>query len=1109
MAELRLYWLGPPEVQLDSLPVRLEMRKTLALLAYLSLSPQPPTRETLTALFWPEYDQQHAFSNLRRNLSSLVKSLPPELLEIDRERVELRRDCVHVDVDQFHRLLAQANTHTHPPEQFCKDCLQVLEQAVEIYRGDFIEGFNLKDCPEFDDWQFFEREGLRAEYARALERLAGYYQETGEWENAIHHARTWLTLDRLHEPVHRVLMRLYFLSGQKSAALRQYEECERLLEQELGQPPEPDTLKLYEEIRNSVLPVVRQTQASFLPAESNGRPDIPLTKTKFFLPKVPRTIIHRPRLVSLLNRCVRFPLTLISASAGFGKTTLLAEWVAQSEDRVAWVSLDRSDNDEYLMVDYIIHAVRNALPESNAGTEALKMLHTSQPVQISTILSSLINDLIPIPNHLILVLDDYHTIDSLAAHDAINILLAHRPANLHLVISTRSDPPLSLARLRANYQLGDVRTDDLRFTEEEAQSFLTKVIGFPISTQDLSYLDTKVEGWIAGIQMAALAMQSNKFSQSSSELQGFFRAFKASQRYVLDYLIEEVLNHQPQVIRSFLMRTSILEKICCQLCDSLLEESVSDSFHPPDRSLLPERPANQEILEYLERSNLFLIPLDDERKWFRYHHLFADLLHVRLQQHEPKLESVLHKRAASWYSQNSYPVEAVEHALAAGDFSLTADIIEDYSLTLMGMNQIVITLDWFNSLPPEMVQSRPLLMIYQAYMLSRKGDFENVENLLVKVEKLLETRPDFPAINECRNIIIGIRTYLANLNGDAEKAVEVGLGILALTGDEHTTGNFLARFQLAFAYSSSGDLVSAEEIWKDILQRAQKGEDYYHSLMVENELAAIYILRGRLRQAEQLYTHMNDWINQNIQDPSALNGLIKVREASLLIEQNELEKAHQLIQEDVETTLGIWRTNFLPLGYTVLAYLHIAESDFLQARSAVENAIRQVQIQREYPRSISMVQACQVKLWLAEGNLTEAQKWADVELSYINKGIPFGKELDSISAARVLVASKRWEEALDLLQRLGQEAEAGERFGRLLSINILHALTLEGVGRHEEALDLLEKCLRFAHQEGFVRVFLDERAPMKDLIQKHKQAGKWRDQELAGYVDKLLSAFSL
>jgi LuxR family maltose regulon positive regulatory protein len=398
-------------------------------------------------------------------------------------------------------------------------------------------------------------------------------------------------------------------------------------------------------------------------------------------------------------------------------------------------------------------------------------------------------------------------------------------------------------------------------------------------------------------------------------------------------------------------------------------------------------------------------------------------------------------------------------------------------------------------------------MIYQAYMLARRGDFNAVENILAKAEKLIDTRSDSLRIEEYKNMILAIRTYIANLSGEAETAIQVGMGDPSLAEDKPTAGNFLARFQLAFAHYSIGDFDSAEQIWADIARRAQENDDYHHALMAERELANLCLIRGHLRQAQQVYQHAYEWINQKVQEPALYLGLIKVCEASLLIEQNELEKANALIQEDIENTLGVWRTNSLTYGYTVLAYLRTAQKDFARARAAAENAYRQITGRRTYPRSISMVNACQVNLWLAEGNLTEAQKWAQKEFPQIPEELSFGRELDHICLARVLIAGRQWEAGMDFLQRLSHEAEAGKRLGRSLKINILQALALGESGRLEEAMELLINCLIFAQDERYMRVFLSEGKPMADLLTLSKKQGGWVTGRLQEYIDDLLNAF--
>jgi LuxR family maltose regulon positive regulatory protein len=1038
-------------------------------------------------MFWPEASQQKASANFRRTLSSLNASLPG-WIEADRERVALKQNGkLWVDVDAFHQFLSQLQQHDHAEEEICDSCLAILEKTVEICSGEFLEGLNLDDAPAFDEWQFFQRDSLRQQLAGVLQRLSAGYADRGQWDQAITNARRWVALDRLHEPAHRVLIDLYARAGQKTAAVRQYEELARLLREQLNQEPERETQRLYEQVRGRV-------DAKRIVGSPQRSTSFPLLKTKLYIPTVPDSRVIRSGLIHRLGEAEKKALTIISAPAGFGKTTLLAEWIARTSLPAAWLSLDNGDNDPYRFLSYLIAALESI--QDDVGHGANQLLQSPQPVPSHIILASLINDLGKIAEPYVLVFDDYQFISEHAVHETLGYLLDHIPANMHIVIATRADPSLRLGRLRAHAQMFELRTQDLRFTFSETTEFLNIVMRLGLPAEDIEALESCTEGWVVGLQMAALALKGH---ENASE---FIRAFSGSHRYVLDYLMEEVLNRQPIRIRTFLLRTSVLEKICFQLCDSLLSEDNTEESQQNDEGL-----SNQQILEYVERSNLFLIPLDDERRWFRYHHLFADLLLVRLQQQEPELKAVLHQRAANWYAQNSYPVEAVKHALEAGDVSLAADIIEDYAMTLMGRNQIVTTLDWFKSLPPEIIQSHPLLMIYEAYILARRGELNSVENILVEAEELIQTRPGSHEIDELKCLILGMRGYIANLRGDSQAAIQVGLGIPVLAAHSYTKSNFLARFEHALAYYSMGDLDTGESIWTDISQRAEESEDIIHTIAAKKELANIWMIRGCLRQAKKCYQELIDWVDHKAQDPALVNGIVKVWETILLIEQNELEKALTLLEGDIERLLGVWRTNSLGFSYAVLASLYTALRDFPRARTAVENAFYQLTYYREYPRTISMVTADQVNLWLAEGNLAEAQKWVQTEFPQMPVDYSFAREIDHICFARVLVASRQYALALDILQYLSREAEKGNRLGRLLKINILQTLALSEFNRTEEAMTLLENCLPFAQKEGFMRVFLDEGAPMKALIQRGKQERGWQALEIFSYIEKLLEAF--
>lgn len=1109
MSELRLLWLGPPTVELDDRPLQLEMRKTLALLAYLSLSPQPPTRETLATLFWSEFDQQSAFANLRRNLASLTKRLPPGIFEADRERIGLIKGvAVNVDVDRFRSRIEQVDNHHHPSGPPCPDCKSALEDAVHTYRGDFFQGFNLKDCPEFDDWQFFQREDLRTAYGTALEKLAGYCVELSEWEKAVRYAHSWLALDRLHEPAYRLLIRLYNLSGQKSAALRQYEECKQILEKELGQPPDAQTQELYAEIRASQ-PERRREPAAAIPKPARVESELPLVRTKLFLPKVPRTLVHRPRLIEQLNQSTQIPLTLISASAGFGKSTLLADWAEKVNLPVAWVSLDKGDNDPQRLMRYIVSSIRQALPVANIGSKSLDLLHTSEPPGLDVILSLLVNDLITADKDLVLILDDYHLIQNPPAHEVILFLLEHQPAPLHILLASRTDPPLPLARMRANCQIGEIRIEDLRFNREEAGVFLSRATGFDLSEQDLAYLDEKIEGWIAGIQMAAIAMQSKAQAPSLIEVQGFIQGFRGSHRYILDYLVEEVLNYQPVEIREFLFKTSILERMCGALCDRLQTDSSSAQTPGSNAELAIGHLTGQSILEQLERNNLFVIPLDDERKWYRYHHLFADLLHVRLEQQDPLRVAALHRLAAGWFYENSLASEAIRHALAAHDYAFAGDVVEKYALRMINRSEIVTLAEWIQALPQEMVRSRPRLVLYRAWIHSRMGQIEEIEQAVGVVAEHLDAGAQ--GSEEIKNLITMLRAYQANMLGDTEAAIHITLGETTIDTSRITPENYKAYFQLGYACYTRGDLDAAERIFSAVARAAEQAEDIYNATISQGELAGIQVVRGSLKGAEVIYYQILDQIRSSVPQTAILECIFNISLAGIEYEKNNLDAAEKLVDAGMEAARAGSRNNSIAFGLTTRAYICLAGAyrqpeNLYKAHDAIEEAALYIQNHKLYPRSKSQVYTCQVAIWLAEGELLKAQTWMQEFLPAPEDPLPFYKELEHIAAAQVLLAWKRYDEASSLLERLSSEAEAGNRLGRRLKIEILRSLALDGLKRSKEALGVLKSCLEFARQEEYVRVFLDEGAPMLALIQRGLQRQIWPGPERA-YAENLLGDF--
>jgi LuxR family maltose regulon positive regulatory protein len=415
-----------------------------------------------------------------------------------------------------------------------------------------------------------------------------------------------------------------------------------------------------------------------------------LLSTKLFIPPTRLKLVSRPRLVERIDQGLHGKLTLISAPAGFGKTTLVSEWVEQTrlndktEHKIAWVSLDDSDNDPVRFLNYITAALRQLKgTDTDLGEQAQGMLNSPQP-PTNAILTSLINDIAAISEKIILILDDYHLVPSSPANNVLTFLLENLPPNLHLVIVTREDPQLPLARLRASSKLNELRAADLRFTTIEAVEFLNQVMGLALSSEDIKTLETRTEGWIAGLQLAAITMQGREDTTSLIE------SFSGSHRLVLDYLIEEILEQQSESIQNFLLKTAVLDRLTGSLCDALTGMENS-----------------QDTLEELEHTNLFIIPLDEERHWYRYHHLFADLLLQRLNQTQPDQILVLHHSASEWYEKEGIIDKAIDHSLRSGDFIRAVELLQDHVDTLWARGEHVNLRRWLNKLPSELVLSTP------------------------------------------------------------------------------------------------------------------------------------------------------------------------------------------------------------------------------------------------------------------------------------------------------------------------------------------------------------------------------------------------------------------
>lgn len=553
-------------------------------------------------------------------------------------------------------------------------------------------------------------------------------------------------------------------------------------------------------------------------AASSGQPAAagPLLGTKLFIPRRRPTLVPRPRLIERLDEGAERRLTLVSAPAGFGKTTLLAEWVggpAAGGRPAAWLSLDQGDNDLELFWAYVITALLAVRPE--VGESALSLLRSPQPPPIERVLTALINDIMAIDDGpstgsgpgLILVLDDYHVIEAEPVHAAIGFLLDHLPPQMHVVVATRSDPPLALARLRGRGELTELRATDLRFTPDEAAAFLNESMGLGLPVADVAALERRTEGWIAGLQLAALSMQGRE------DVSGFVQAFAGDDRYIVDYLVEEVLQRQPPHIRGFLLQTSILDRLSGPLCDAVTG-----------------RDDGRELLETLERDNLFVVPLDDKRHWFRYHHLFADALRVHAAAEHPDQIPVLHRRASQWCERNGHPSEAIHHALAAEDHGRAADLIELAGRAMLTARQDEAFLAWSKVLPDELVRTRPVLCVYYALALV-SVDPEAAEDRLGDAERLLEvTAPggerlgpaavemvvrDEEGLRSLPGTIAIVRAYRAGAAGDVPGIVHHARQAWELLPEDDHLWRGAAGGLLGLAHWTSGELEAAYRAFDD------------------------------------------------------------------------------------------------------------------------------------------------------------------------------------------------------------------------------------------------------------------------------------------------------
>ena len=857
--------------------------------------------------------------------------------------------------------------------------------------------------------------------------------------------------------------------------------------------------------------------------------DFTLLTTKLYIPPARPNLVPRPRLIERLDEALRLgrKLTLISAPAGFGKTTLLSEWAhskSASAPCVGWISLDEGDNDPARFWAYFF-AMLQTIPvfsESDVASAALAALEGPQLPLIESVLTDLINKIVAVSHGddqshpSLLILDDYHVITAETIHEGLTFLLDHLPGNMHLVIATRADPPLPVARLRGRGQVTELRFTDLRFTVDEATEFLNQAMRLELSADNVAALASRTEGWIAGLQIAAASVQGR------DDVPRVIHAFTGSDRNILDYLVEEVLARQPDHIQAFLLQTSILDQLCGPLCDAILSDVTTGQ--PGLAAPSVSAPASgREILESLDKANMFLVPLDNRREWYRYHRLFADLLSQLLNQEQPGRVPTLHRRASAWYEQratslgdDSLLIPAIHHALAGHDFEQAARLIEGIAEATLMRSEVPTFLRWVEALPDDLVRARPSLCVYHAWALFLIG------GPLQAVESHLDD------LDQDASLISGkatpLRAFIAAFQGRMSDATQLSRQALEQLPEDDLFLRSIATWLLGISYRADGDLFATRQAMDEAVRMSQRAGNVLVAVLVLCHSAELHMKQGQLHKAEAIYNQALELAvdRQGQQLPVASQPLMGLGE--LRREWNDFEAATRYLSQGIEFGRG-WRESSAIDGYLSLARIKQAQGDTEGAQGAIQAAqqlARQLDATQVDDLFVALEQARQ---WVAQGNLESAMGWARarrLEEDSDPAASPEGDALvnhrlrkyEHLVLARLLLAQDRPDEALALLESLLSQMQGSGRTGTVIEIVMLKALALQAQGEVEQALLSLGHALALAEPEGYVRLFVDEGPPMAELLSKmlyaQREAGaaptRGNGRE---YIGKLLAAFEV
>jgi LuxR family maltose regulon positive regulatory protein len=822
-----------------------------------------------------------------------------------------------------------------------------------------------------------------------------------------------------------------------------------------------------------------------------------LLPTKLAIPPIPSTLIARSHAIDSLDQVEWYPLTLLSAPAGSGKTTLLAQWIACAHPPAVWVSLDEGDNDPERFSTYVLAALDHLVPGILAAV--LPSIRAEQPSLSEPALCVLLEKLAETTTPIILVLDDYHVLKEgdTAIHTAVTFLVEHLPPHVHLVIASRTDPPLSLARLRARRLLGELRTTDLRFTPEEAAIFLTQHMGLSLQTHEVATLYERTEGWIAGLHLAALSLQTHEDSAD------FIAAFGGGTRYIFEFLTDEVLNHVPPTLQAFLLETSVLDRLSGPLCEEVTGLCES-----------------QALLNTLERTNLFLVPLDDQRQWYRYHHLFAEALRLHLRQTRGHRVAELFLRASMWCEQHGQAIEAVEYAIRAGDLKRAARLAEALGESMLARGRQATLQRWLELLPGSLLHSRPHLCILYAHVSLITGKLATFERRVHDAQESYHRATR--RLNQAQRALLqgellALEASLAFLKGEFLQCDALCHQALTSLPSEHVLHRY-ALLTLSITRWLHGDVRTAGQMLEEVRDASEASGNTPLVIRSITHLAQVRVIQGRLREALDLCLHAKQL---SVQSDAAVDGRsLDVLLGVALYGLNELKAAAEHLERGLEPGAEPGaRILALASGYPALASIRQAHGDTTSALQLVERALADAGGAWEQSGVAALIRAHQARLWLTQGNLAAAARWAHgyehrvlAAASQSEAGPAYWQTYERIALARVYLAQDNTHDALRVLSQVLEAADASGRMAQALEILSLQALAHAAQEETNTALAVLRRALDLAKPERCVRIFVDGGAPMRRLLAllqfaHARQRGTPISQELSTYIEALLAAF--